>query len=145
MKRLLAKFALAAILSTFALPLVASLQKPEIPACCLPGGKHHCTQNSTGTGFKSQTDPCPYASQFLAAGLTGLYLARFEMAALGVGDFTTLIRTRPRCRIAVRHLSDRGPPTPFALDKKRFPVEYHRRLVADERSSVFVHTNPAFR
>jgi len=112
MKRLLANLAFAAILSSSALPLVASLQKPEIPACCLPGGKHHCTQNSTGTGFKSKTDPCPYASQFLAAGLTGLYLDRFEMAAPGVGDFTTATLAGPCQRIANRHLSDRGPPTP---------------------------------
>jgi len=112
MKRLLANLALAAILSASALPLVASLQKPEVPACCLPGGKHHCTQNSRGSGFKSKTDPCPYASQFLAPGLTGLYLARFEMVALGVGDLTIATPAGPCPRIAIRHLSDRGPPTP---------------------------------
>ena len=110
MRRLIANFALAAILSIFFLPLAASLPKPEVPACCRPGGKRHCTQRSSGTGFQSRTEGCPYLSHFLATGFTGLYLGKFELAGLAVAG---LIFSAPPCagyRIAGRQLSDRGRP-----------------------------------
>src|SRR5580704_6292927 len=110
MKRLLANLALAAVLSIFFLPLAGSLQKPQVPACCLPGGKHHCTQKSPGPGFNTRTEACPYASHFLATGVAGLYLGKFEIAGLVVAG---LILTTPACAghcNGGRQLSDRGPP-----------------------------------
>jgi hypothetical protein len=110
MKRLMANFTLAAILSIFFLPLAASVRKPEVPACCRPGGKHHCNQRSTETGFQSKTENCPFLSHFLATVFTGLYLGKFELAGLAVAG---LIFAAPACagyRIAGRQLSDRGPP-----------------------------------
>jgi hypothetical protein len=110
MRRLLANLGLAAILGTFLLPLGVALQTSGTPACCLPGGKHHCTQKSAGPGFNSKTDACPYASQLLATGFTGLSLAKFKITGPGIGGF---IRAKLACvghRIAGRQVSDRGPP-----------------------------------
>jgi hypothetical protein len=110
MKRVLAHFALFAILGPFVLPLALALRSSETPACCLPGGKHHCTQKPNGTGFKSKTDACPYASQFPATGLTGLHFAKFDLAEPVVGGFFYSTLASAGHRIATRQLSDRGPP-----------------------------------
>jgi len=77
MKRLFANLALVAVLGVFVLPLAASLRGPDVPVCCLPGGKHHCLQHPAGTGpsFKIKTDACPYSPRFVATGLTGLHQA----------------------------------------------------------------------
>jgi hypothetical protein len=110
MKRVLANFALAAIVSTFAWPLLVSLQRSETPACCRPGGKHHCGQKPNGTGFQSKTDACPYASHFLATSFTGLSFAKFEMTGLGGGGFILVKLASTDNRVAGRLPSDRGPP-----------------------------------
>ncbi len=116
MKRFVANLAVAAILGTFALPLAIALQNSGIRACCRPGGKHHCTQMPTGSGFKSKTDACPYASQFLATHLTTLHPPQFELYAphpVGAVDPTFAPSFH---RIAGPTASDRGPP-PFLLKK----------------------------
>jgi hypothetical protein len=110
MRRLLANLALAAILSTFFLPLGVALETTGAPVCCLPGGKHHCTETSTGLGFKGRTDACPYASQFLATGFTGLYTAKFELGGPAVAGLLEAIVVYACYRIAGRQPSDRGPP-----------------------------------
>jgi len=110
MKRLFANLALAAILSTFLLPLSVAFQASGIPACCLPEGKHHCSKHSTGTGFGTKTDNCPYRSQVLGVGFAGLYVAKFEIVGPAIAG---LIPTLPKLaghRIAARQLTDRGPP-----------------------------------
>ena len=110
MKRLLANLALASVLSIFALPLVASLQSPGLPACCRRGGKHHCTENSPETGFKSKTPKCPYASQLTAVPITVVRLRNFELERPSASGFVTVMRACSGYRIAGRQLSDRGPP-----------------------------------
>ena len=110
MKRLLANLALAAILSTFVLPLGVAFEASGTPVCCLPGGKHHCTQNPTGLGFKSKTDACPYASQFLATGFTGLYLAKFELGSPALAGRLVTILVDVCHRVAGWQPFDRGPP-----------------------------------
>jgi hypothetical protein len=121
MKRLFANLTLAAIVSIFFLPLAASLRKPEVPVCCLPGGKHHCTQGSSETGFNSNAQVCPYISHFLAAGFTGLYLGKFELAGLAVVD---LILAAPEC---TGHRIADATPLVKSLDgdfEKTFPLSH---------------------
>jgi hypothetical protein len=110
MKRVLANLALVAIVSTFAWPLVVGLARSETPACCRPGGKHHCGQKPDGPGLYSKIDACPYASHFLATGFTGLFLATFEMAGLSSGGSIRVTPTPTDNRVAGRLPSDRGPP-----------------------------------
>jgi hypothetical protein len=120
MRRLVANLALTTILSIFFLPLAASLRKPEVPVCCLPGGKHHCTQSSTGTGFNSKAQVCPYLSHFLTTGFTGLYLGKFELVGLAVAGFILAASACAAHRISSRHVSDRGPPTASFLSNHAF-------------------------
>ena len=110
MKRLLANLALGSILGIFALPFAASLQQSGPPTCCLPGGKHHCTQKSQETGFKSRADTCPYASKFLAAGVAGVRAGRFEVTEPTTSGFVPTTRTCAGHGIEGRQVSDRGPP-----------------------------------
>lgn len=111
MKRLLANLALAAIVSTFAWPLLVGLQRSETPACCLPGGKHHCRQHSNRLGFKSKGEQCPYSSEVVISGFQGLEAPKFALAAphatseVGIGAVSSLYR------IAFTALSGRGPPS----------------------------------
>lgn len=111
MKWLFANLALFAILSTFLLPLDASFQKPQVPACCLPGGKHHCNQKPAGTGFQAKGERCPYASQFVAAGFTGVGLAHSQVAGLEFVGFLVVAVVSAGQRSVCRQRSDRGPPT----------------------------------
>ena len=114
MRRLFASLALAAILGVFVLPLAASMRRPEVPLCCLPGGKHHCTQHpaGTGTGFKGKTDACPYLSHFIATSVTGLQHEKFEIDCPGASDFIPPTLALADHRSVARQLSDRGPPAP---------------------------------
>ena len=110
MRRLLANLALAAVLGVLILPLGVPLQTSGTPVCCLPGGKHHCTERSNGLGFYSKTEACPYASQLLATGLTGLYLNKFEIAGPALAGFCATILACLFHRLISRQLSLRGPP-----------------------------------
>jgi hypothetical protein len=110
MRRLLANLALASILSIFVLPLATALQSSELPACCRPGGKHHCGQNSSQTGFKSKTDPCPYACQLPAVTAAAVNLRKFELERPDISGFVGAKRARAGHPIARYQLSDRGPP-----------------------------------
>jgi hypothetical protein len=110
MKRFVANLAVAVLLSTFALPLAIALQNSGIPGCCRPTGKHHCSQMPTGSGFKSKTNACPYASQFLATHLTTPQPPQFELYAphsVGAIDPTFAPSFH---RIPGRKVFDRGPP-----------------------------------
>ena len=101
MKRLLANLALASILGIFVLPLAASLRQPGLPLCCRPGGKHHCTQNSTEPGFKSKT---------AAVSMTAVHGEKFEPERPDVSGAVYLTPACSGYRIAGRQLSARGPP-----------------------------------
>jgi hypothetical protein len=110
MRRSLANLMLAAILSTVALPLAVALQSSQIPACCLPSGKHRCRQNPTGPGFNNKNDECPYASLVVATEVKAVRAAKFDLAALMVVGYFSLASIQPGCRIAPGQLSARGPP-----------------------------------
>jgi hypothetical protein len=109
-KRLLANLALVAVISTFVLPLGVAFETRGTPVCCLPGGKHHCTQKSTGPELKGKTDACPYVSQLLATGFTGLYLPKFELGGPAVVGLLAVIVAYSYYRNAGLRASDRGPP-----------------------------------
>ena len=111
MRRLLANLALAALLSTLVLPLALALRTSATPACCLPGGKHHCSQKPSGVGFTSKTDACPYASQFVATGFTAFQLAQFKVAGPDVSRYLGSAVIQSGHRVTIRPLADRGPPT----------------------------------
>ena len=113
MRRLLANLALVAILSTFVLPLAAAFEIAATPACCLPGGKHHCNQSPTGAGFKTQNDKCPYHSQIVATGATAKGSAKFDLAGLDVSGHFGQIAAQVGHSFGGRELSARGPPTSF--------------------------------
>jgi hypothetical protein len=112
MKRLLANLALTAILSTLVLPLGVALETSSAgtPVCCLPGGKHHCTERPSGAGLTGKSDGCPYASKFLATGFTGLHVAKFEFSGAAAAGRFAAIAAFANYRIAGRQPTDRGPP-----------------------------------
>jgi hypothetical protein len=111
MKRLLANIALTAILSTFALPLAATLQPSQMPACCLPGGKHHCKQAPSEAGLKDKNDRCPFAPPAFATAITtAVGVASFTLAGPAIVGYFGLIAAPSDHRVAIRELSARGPP-----------------------------------
>lgn len=110
MRRLLANLALAAILSTFILPLLVAFEIEATPACCLPGGKHHCNQGRNGPGFKNQNDKCPYHSQVVATAVTAIGSAQFDLAGPDVRGRFRQVAAQAGHRIPARELSARGPP-----------------------------------
>src|SRR5580704_4628611 len=112
MRCLIAHLALAAIFSSLLSPLAIALQNSGTPACCLPGGKHHCRQTPTGPGFNRQNDKCPYASLAIATEVKALSAAKFDLAAPCDFRYFAPIAARSGSRLAARELSARGPPTP---------------------------------
>jgi hypothetical protein len=112
MRRLLAHLALAAIVGPLLGPLALALQTSGTPACCLPGGKHHCRQAPTGQGFNSPTDKCPYASLAMATQVKAVAAAQIGLAEPEVIGYFRPITARPGYRFADRELSARGPPVP---------------------------------
>jgi hypothetical protein len=114
MKRLLANLALAAILSGFALPLAFALQVSQVPACCLPGGKHHCRQAPSETGLKDKNDTCPFAPPVLALAITtAVGAAICELAGPVIVGYFGPIAVQSDYRVAIRKLSARSPPVAF--------------------------------
>jgi hypothetical protein len=111
-RRLLAHLALAAIVGPLLGPLAIALQTSGTPACCLPGGKHHCRQTPTGQGFDSRTDKCTYASSAMATQVKAVAAAQFGVAELEVLGYFGPITARSGYRFADRELSARGPPVP---------------------------------
>ena len=116
MKRLFANLTLVAVLGVFVLSLAASLRGPDVPVCCLPGGKHRCLQHPAGTGpsFKSKTDACPYLSRLVATGWTGLHQEKPESERPGSNDYTPVSPGLSADRMVLCELCVRGPP-PFTL------------------------------
>jgi hypothetical protein len=114
MKRLLANLALAAILSGFALPLVFALQMSQVPACCLPGGKHHCQQAPSGAGLKDKDDRCPFVPPVLGTATTkAVGVASFTLAEPVVVGYFGPTAVQSDHQVAIRELSARGPPVVF--------------------------------
>jgi hypothetical protein len=110
MRRILAHLALAAFFGSLLSPLAATLQKSGTPACCLPGGKHHCRQHPSGPGFNTQNDKCPYASLALATELKIVGAERFEFAPPSIPAFFDLVDVESAYRFTAGTLSARGPP-----------------------------------
>ena len=113
MRRVIAHLALAAILSSLLSPLAVAFQSSGIPACCLPGGKHHCRQSSTGPGFKSQNEKCPYASLGVATAVNAVHVAKFDLAAPAVIGHFRLVAVQVEYRFTAGELCARGPPLSF--------------------------------
>ena len=67
-----ASLATAAILAGVLSPLAVALGTSSTAACCLPSGKHQCSQHSDGLGFRTTSDQCPYFSQDAISGFQGL-------------------------------------------------------------------------
>jgi hypothetical protein len=112
MRRLFAGLAIAIILAGLVSPLAVALgNTSSTPACCLPSGKHHCTQHSNGTGFKSKSEPCPYSSEILISGFQGLEAPEFALAASHAASKVGIGAVSSDYRIAFRELSARGPPS----------------------------------
>jgi hypothetical protein len=114
MKRLLANLALTAILGVFALPLAAALQRSQTPVCCLPGGKHHCTQAPSESGLKGKNDRCPFAPPALATAVTtAVGAARYTLAEPALVGYFGPTAVQSAHRVAIRELPARGPPVVF--------------------------------
>lgn len=113
MRRLLAHLALGAIFSSLLWPLALALQSSGTPACCLPGGKHHCRQSPTGPGFKGQNEKCPYATLAIATAVKAVRVAKFDLAAPAVIGHLGLVAVRTGYRFIASGLSARGPPLCF--------------------------------
>jgi hypothetical protein len=113
MRRLIAHLALAALFSSLLSPLAVALQNSGTPACCLPGGKHHCRQTPTGPGFRTQTDKCPYASLVVATELKAARVAKFDLAAPTVAGYFEPVVVQAGYRIIASEFSARAPPLSF--------------------------------
>jgi hypothetical protein len=110
MRRLVTYLALAAFFSSLLLSLAATFQRSGTPACCLPGGKHHCRQHPSGPGFNSQNDKCPYASLAIAARVQMVGADHFDFAPPSILTFFDLVDVESACRSTAGKLSARGPP-----------------------------------
>ena len=110
MRRLAANLVIAAILGTFALPLTIALQNSGIPACCRPGGKHHCSQTPSENSFKSKSDACPYAAQFLATRVLSRYSAKVDSSGLVFTGSLEITFVPSSYEFWRPQPSDRGPP-----------------------------------
>jgi hypothetical protein len=112
MRRLLAHLALAAIFGGLLSPLAIALKSSGTPACCLPGGKHHCRQTPTGHGFNRQNEKCPYASLAIATEVKAARAAKFDLAAPDDTGYFPPIEARSGYSSVARKLSARAPPAP---------------------------------
>ncbi len=110
MRQLFASFAIAAILAGVVSPLAVALGTSSTPACCLPSGKHHCSQHSNGLGLKTKSDQCPYSSEVVVSEFQGLEAANFALAAPHATRNFGPIAVSGAHRVAFRELSARGPP-----------------------------------
>ncbi len=114
MTQLFASFAIAAILVGVVSPLAVALGTSSNAACCLPSGKHHCSQHSNGLGFKTKSDQCAYSSGVVVGRFQGLEAASFALAARQVTRNFGTVAVSSAHRNAFRELSARGPPA-FSL------------------------------
>ena len=112
MRRLLAHLALATIVGPLLGPLPIALRTSATPACCLPGGKHHCRQTPNGQAFNSPTDKCLYACLATATQVKAVAAAQFGLAKLEVNGYFGPTTARSGYRLTDRDLSARGPPVP---------------------------------
>jgi len=114
MRRLFANLAIAAILAGVVSPLAVALGTSSTAECCLPSGKHHCSQHSHGLGFKSKSDQCPYSSEVVVSRVQGREAVNFTLAAPQVTGNFRPIAVSSAYRVTFRELSARGPPA-FSL------------------------------
>jgi hypothetical protein len=112
MRRLFAGLAIAITLAGLVSPLAVALgTTSSTPACCLPSGKHHCTQHSSGPGFKGKGEQCPYSSEIVISAFQGLEAPKFALAAPLATSKVGLGAVSSNYRIVFRELSARGPPS----------------------------------
>jgi hypothetical protein len=111
MRRLFAGLAITIILASLVSPLAVALGTSSTPACCLPSGKHHCSQHSKGLGFKSKGEQCPYSSEIVISGFQGLEAPKFALTAPLATSKVGLGAVSNHSRIVFRELPARGPPS----------------------------------
>jgi hypothetical protein len=113
MRRLTAHLVLAVILSGLLSPLALALMVAGTPACCLPGGKHHCSQSPKGLGFTSQKDKCPYACLAVVTNVRAIRVEKFYLATPALSGYWTSAAIPVRYRTIPGQLFTRGPPLLF--------------------------------
>lgn len=113
MRYLTARLALVAILSSVLSPLALALMIARSPVCCLPGGKHHCSQSRKGLGFTSEQDKCPYTSLAVATSVRAMRVEKFDLATPALGGYWTTGTVPVRYRTIPGKLYTRGPPRLF--------------------------------
>jgi hypothetical protein len=110
MRQWFANLAIGVILAGVLSPLVVALGTSSTPACCLPSGKHHCSQHSNGARFQSKSDQCPYSSEVVLSGFRGLEAAKFALVAPQATRNDGPSAVSSAYRVVFRELSARGPP-----------------------------------
>jgi hypothetical protein len=113
MRPLTAHLVLATILSSVLSPLALGPMTAGTPACCLPGGKHHCGQSHKGLGFTSQKDKCPYASLAVLTNVRAIRVEKFDLATPALSDYWTSAAIPVRYWTMPGQLFTRGPPLLF--------------------------------
>src|ERR1700688_2202933 len=81
MRRLFATVATAAFLAGTVSALAIALGVSSTLGCCLPSGKHQCSQHSNVPEFKTKSNQCPYSFEVVVSRLQGLQVANFALAA----------------------------------------------------------------
>jgi hypothetical protein len=114
MRQLFATVAIAAILAGIVSALAITLEASSTPACCLPSGKHQCSQYSNDPGIKTKSNQCPYSSEVVVSRVQGLEAVNFALAAPQGAANLGAIGISSAYRFAFRELPGRGPPA-FAL------------------------------
>jgi len=120
MRRLLASLLLVLISLSLVSPVLASAAKPDVPACCLRNGRHHCEMGAevSTNGKPGLRADCPFRTQgsLIAASNQKLLAAtrnNLRTAALPVTALESLPELLPHLPQTAIH-GTRGPPSRFA-------------------------------
>lgn len=110
MRRCLSSLLMLAMLATAAAPLLAA-QPSALHACCLRGGKHHCSGGSGQDGFKSQASSCPYNRSFaLSVSPVALAGSTYALAVILDDQDTAQVSITANRQHSEHAVSLRGPP-----------------------------------
>jgi hypothetical protein len=140
MGRLFASLVVAGILAGVLSPLAVALGTASRPACCLPSGKHHCSQYPSGPGFTSKSDQCPYSSEVVVSGFQELEAINFALAAPQVTRHFGVMAASGAYRVAFRELSR---ATVIELCRKEMPsiLKSFKALKVHKRTTFRVISN----
>jgi hypothetical protein len=120
MRRVLACLLLVLISLSLVSPALASAAKPDVPACCLRNGKHHCEMGAevSTNGKPGLRADCPFRTQgsLIPATNQKLLAAKrnsIRTAALSVAALESLPEVLPHLGQTAIH-GTRGPPSRIA-------------------------------